>query len=56
MAINYTKLIGHRIKEALSKPVKYYHLLILLGILLAISLAYLILVMGALERPILLTV
>ena len=39
MAKNYTKLIGYRIKEALSKPVKYYHLLILLGILLAISLA-----------------
>ena len=39
MAINYTKLIGYRIKEALSTPVKYYHLLILLGILLAIHLA-----------------
>jgi len=39
MAIKYTTLIGYRIKETFSKPVKYYHLLILLGILLAIHLA-----------------
>ena len=38
MAKKYTKLIGYRIKEALNKPVKYYHLLILLGIPLAIYL------------------
>ena len=39
MAKNYTKLIGYRVKETLNKSVKYYHVLILLGILLAISLA-----------------
>ena len=38
MAKNYTKLTGYHIKEALSKPVKYYQILILLGILLAIYL------------------
>ena len=38
MAKKYTKLIAYRIKEALSKPVKYYQLLNLLGILLAIYL------------------
>ena len=48
MAKNYTKLIGYHIKEALSKQVKYYQILILLGILLAIYLVQLILVMGAL--------
>ena len=37
MAKNYTKLAGYRVKEALNKPVKYYHLLILLVVLLAIS-------------------
>ena len=39
MAKKYTKLIGYRIKEAFNKSVKYYQLLILLGILLAIYLA-----------------
>ena len=39
MAKKYTKLIGYHIQDALSKPVKYYQLLILLGILLAIHLA-----------------
>jgi len=37
MAKNYTKLAGYRVKEALTTPVKYYHLLILLVVLLAIS-------------------
>jgi len=36
MAKQYTKVVFFRLKELLSKPMKYYHGIILLGILVAI--------------------